>query len=102
MGKQLAFKVGTKVLEKVQAKQIIALKKQTPLKWITREYIEVHKFIRAQAHYLYWACFRGHVPIIRHILEKDQISPFARVYEGRSALMASLLGKHKPVKVRSL
>ena len=46
------------------------------------------------APYLYWACFRGQNNIIKLILEKFKVSPFVCIYEGRSPLMASLIGKH--------
>ena len=51
--------------------------------------------LQAHARYLYWACFRGHVYIIKHILDNENlaISPFVAVYEGRSALMAAIIGK---------
>ncbi len=90
------MKTAQKAVSKVAAKQIIAMKRPTSLKWVEMYQIEGNKFIWAKALYLYWACFRGHVPLIKFILQKDKISPFARVYEGRSPLMASLIGKHKP------
>ena len=51
--------------------------------------------LQAHARYLYWACYRGHVYIMKHILDNENlaISPFAPVYEGRSALMGSIIGK---------
>ena len=72
------------------------MKKVTPLKYVSVTDIKNDAKIYAKARYLYWACFRGHVQLIKHILEKDQISPFARIYEGRSALMASIYGKPRP------
>ena len=101
LGKLLAMKATSKVMSAGAAKTIIALKKQTPLKWVEMYHIEDNKFIWAKALYLYWACFRGHTNLIKFILEKDRISPFARVYEGRSPLMASLIGKHKVNTVSS-
>lgn len=58
----------------------------------------VNERILAKARHLYWACYRGHIPLIKHILDNDKISPFARIMEGRSAIMAALLGKHRPMK----
>ena len=62
---------------------------------MSKEDIEKDIELAAHARYLYWACFRGHVYIIKHILDNENyaISPFAPVYEGRSALMASIIGK---------
>ena len=57
--------------------------------------------IRAKCCYLYWACFRGRVDLVKHILEKDKISPFYRIYEGRSPIMACIIGKHAPMDVSS-
>jgi len=78
---------------KVFVKDVVGQKKDTPLKWVEVDEIESNFNVHAKAHYLYWACFRGHVNLVRWILEEDQISPFARIYEGRSPLMASLIGK---------
>ena len=64
--------------------------------------IESNETIHAKARYLYWACYRGHVNLIKHILENDKISPFARIYEGRSPMMASLIGKHANFKNQNL
>lgn len=58
--------------------------------------IEGDEDIKAKARYLYWACNRGHINLIKHILENDKISPFARIYEGKSPMMASLIGKMAP------
>ena len=102
LGKLLAIKATQKTMSVVAAKSIIAIKKHTPLKWVEMFHIEDNKFIWAKANYLYWACFRGHVNLIKYILEKDRISPFARVYEGRSPLMAALIGKHKINTVSNL
>ena len=102
-GQILAAKVVTKVMEDRNfAKEIIAIKKNTPLRWVTVEEIEANKEVFAQSLYLYWACFRGFVPLIKHILDKNQISPFARIYEGRSPLMASLIGKNRVQEVSQI
>jgi hypothetical protein len=88
----------SKHLGKVFAKQIIALKKPTHLEYVDTKDIKCNNTIRAKARYLFWACFRGHVNLVQHILDNDKISPFARVYEGRSPMMAALLGKEAPLK----
>lgn len=67
----------------------------TPLEYVFVEDIEKDPSIRVKALYLYWGCFRGHSNLVDFILSNDKISPFARVYEGRSPLMASLIGKQK-------
>lgn len=74
---------------------------KTPLEYVEEKDIEYgkHLNIRAKAHYLYWACFRGRIDLVKHILETDKISPFYRIYEGRSPIMASLIGKHAPMSV---
>lgn len=74
------------------------MKKYTPLEHVDEEEINSNPIILAKARHLYWACFRGHIPLIKHILDNDKISPFARIMEGRSAIMASLNGKHRPMK----
>lgn len=80
------------------AKQIIALKRITTLDYVDVNDIEANESILAKSHYLYWACYRGHVSLVQYILEHDKISPFARIYEGRSPMMASLIGKQAPLK----
>ena len=92
----LAAKSISSYINKRLAKHIISTKTKTPLKWVDTKEIEANNDIYAKSLYLYWACYRGHIPLIKHILDKDKISPFARVHEGRSSLMASLIGKHKP------
>lgn len=76
---------------------------KTPLKWVVeKDIVENDKLnIRAKCSYLYWACFRGRVDLVKHILEKDKISPFYRIYEGHSPLMACIIGKHAPMDVSS-
>lgn len=86
------------ISNQIQAKEIIEMKKETKLEHVDEEEIKNNPTIKAKARHLYWACFRGHIPLIKHILENDKISPFARVMEGRSAIMASLVGKHRPMK----
>ena len=86
----------------VEAKEIIAMKKYTPLEHVDEVEIKKNPIIKAKARHLYWACFRGHIPLIKHILENDKISPFASIIEGRSPMMAALIGKHRPMKVSSL
>lgn len=93
---RLAEKVIKHRVTNVLAKQIIALKKKTPLKYVKLSEIEADVKVFAKARYLYWACFRGHVNLIKHILENDKISPFARIYDGRSPMMATLIGKQAP------
>ena len=85
-------------MEKIVAKQIIALKRKTPLQYVSVAEIESLPAVHAKARYLYWACYRGHANLVKIILEQDKISPFARIYEGRSPMMASLLGKQAPLK----
>ena len=100
-GKKLAEKIIKAHLGRnVEAKEIIAMKKYTPLEWVDEAVINDKKnpVIRAKARHLYWACFRGHIPLIKYILDNDKISPFARVLNKRSPMMASLLGKHCPMK----
>ena len=92
----MAAKSVTSYMNKRLAKHIISTKKKTELEWVEIKKIKEDPEIFAKSRYLYWACFRGHIPLIQHILEHDKISPFARVHEGRSPLMASLIGKHKP------
>jgi len=77
---------------KVLAKQ---KKVETHLRAVRPEDIEKDAEMSCHARYLYWACFRGNVYIIKHILDNENlaISPFAPIYEGRSALMASIIGK---------
>lgn len=82
--------------KKLEAKEIIKMKKRTELVYVKREDIERREEIRAKAHYLYWACFRGEIQLVRYLLEVDAISPFYCIYEGRSPLMACLIGKHRP------
>jgi hypothetical protein len=86
-------KLTTKVFKKEAAKRIIAIKRVTKLQWTDLAEIEANEEVRAKALYLYWACFRGHNELICHILDNDKISPFVRIHEGRSPLMASLFGK---------
>ena len=76
---------------------------KTPLLWVAeKDILEGDKYnIRAKCCYLYWACFRGRVDLVKHILEKDKISPFYRIYEGHSPIMASIIGKHAPMDVSS-
>ena len=85
-------------LHKHLAKNIMKLKLRTPLEWVEIEDIESNEDIKAKARYLYWACYRGHVNLVKHIIENDKISPFARVYESRSPMMASLIGKMASLK----
>ena len=68
---------------------------KTVLKAVDPRDIEKDTELEAHSRYLYWACFRGRTYIIKHILDNENyaISPFAPVYEGRSALMASIIGK---------
>ena len=84
-----------KVLEHAPKALAKEKKKPTPLKAVYPEEINKDLELAAHARYLYWACFRGHLYIIRHILDDENyaISPFAPIYEGRSALMASIIGK---------
>ena len=74
------------------------MKKFTPLEWVDENKIKENPIIKAKARHLYWASFRGHIPLVKHILDNDKISPFARIMEGRSAIMAALVGKHRPMK----
>ena len=97
MGLTLAAKVVNKVLNDAAAKEIIALKKYTPLERVKPETLTDEDKVRAL--YLYWACYRGHIPLIKFILETFKISPFMKIYEGKSPLMASLIGKHAPINV---
>jgi len=68
---------------------------RTELKAVEEKDIVKEQELQAHARYLYWACYRGNVFIINYILDNENlaISPFARVYEGRSSLMAAILGK---------
>ena len=74
----------------------------TELIYVRLEDIESDIEVYAKSRYLYWACFRGHANLVKHILETDKISPFARVYEGRSPMMASMIGKQANFKGRHL
>ena len=98
---------GSRALEKMSAKtreelvnkvpKVLAKqpKIETHLRAVRPEDIEKDAEMSSHARYLYWACFRGNVYIIKHILDNENlaISPFAPIYEGRSALMASIIGK---------
>ena len=55
----------------VLPKTIIATKKITELHFVDVAEIESNETIHAKARYLYWACYRGHVNLIKHILEND-------------------------------
>ena len=70
-------------------------KKKTILKAVNPADIEKDAELQAHARYLYWACYRGNIFIIKYILDNENlaISPFAPVYEGRSPLMAAITGK---------
>lgn len=83
-------------------KTIIGMKKKTKLDFVDVAEIEANDTIKAKARYLYWACFRGHVNLVKYILEHDKISPFARIYEGRSPMMAALIGRHAEFKNQNL
>ena len=93
----LAQRVVRKWFQKHSAKHVIECKRKTELKWVDETEIENDPVMLAKAHYLYWACFRGHLGLIKHFLEKDGITPFARIYEGRSPMMAAVYGKQRPV-----
>ena len=68
----MAIKVAGSVLNNNKlAKRIIAQKRQTPLKWVELHHIVENSNILAKALYLYWACYRGHIGLIKFILEKD-------------------------------
>ena len=98
IGTFLASNAVTKTMEKIFAKQIIAIKLETKLQYVSVDDIVSLPAVHAKARYLYWACFRGHANLVKLIIEQDKISPFARIYEGRSPMMASLLGKQAPLK----
>jgi hypothetical protein len=93
VGSQMARMSARIALSKNFVKEIVGKKTETPLKWVDVKDIQSNETINSKASYLYWACFRGHVSLVKWILEHDMISPFARIYDGRSPLMASLIGK---------
>ena len=94
MGVAMAKMVAARMIGTKLSKHIIGMKKRTELIWVNKADIEANEEVNAKALYLYWACFRGHIPLIRYIMDVEKISPFVRIHEGRSALMASLIGKH--------
>lgn len=91
-GASMAALIGGKFVAKLP-KDLMENRTKVELEHVRIEDIEGNLEIFAKARYLYWACFRGHNRLIRHILETDKISPFARVYESRSPLMAAIFGK---------
>ena len=93
LGQVLSARVASTVFHNFAIKDIFKNKKVTELLWVTVEDIKGDEVIFAKARYLFWACFRGHYELISHILMNDKISPFARIYMGRSPLMASLVGR---------
>ena len=84
---------------KINAKDVIKVRKKTDLLYVKEEDVIGDDTVHAKAHYLYWACFRGDIQLIRYLIDTDAISPFLCIYEGRSPLMASLIGKPRPIVV---
>ena len=96
----LAAMIGKKFansVAKTAAKDVIRRKVRTELVYVRKEDIERpdKEHIKAKARYLYWACFRGDTQLVKYLLEVDAISPFYCCLDGRSPLMASLIGKHR-------
>ena len=74
----------------------------TPLEYVYVEDIEENDTVLAKARYLYWACFRGYNNLVKYIIEKDRVSPFARIFNHHSPMMASLTGKSVPFSGQNL
>ena len=81
-------------MSSIGAREILKKKQPTILEHVYPEDFAKSPNLMMMARYLYWACFRGQNHIIKLIFEKFKVSPFVCIYEGRSPLMASLIGKH--------
>ncbi len=71
LGSELAKRSARKALNKNFVKDVVGMKLETPLKWVDLKDIQSNETINSKASYLYWACFRGHVKLVKWILEHD-------------------------------
>ena len=70
-----------------------ALKKeQIVLTVVEHRYFEKRLAELVHYRYLVWACFRGHVHVVYHIIKTFHISPFLQGQDGRSPFMAAIEG----------
>jgi len=68
------------------------------LAFIDKEQLEKSHFELIQYRYMYWACMRGHIFVVYHILRTHGIYPFlAEKQEKKSPFMVAIENNHEKI-----